>query len=83
MHNAGVGSYEDALTWQTRNQICGGVAIGCGSLFVFELIRYLKAVNSVLPQKAKPVTASELEKKKQKELKKLEKQNKSKEKEEK
>ncbi|MCR5252660.1 MAG: hypothetical protein K6C98_02975 [Treponema sp.] len=82
-YNAGVGSYEDALTWQTRNQICGGVAIGCGSLCIFELIRYLKAVNSVLPQKAKPVTASELKKKKQKELKKLEKQNKTKQKEEK
>ena len=82
-YNAGVGSYEDALTWQTRNQICGGVAIGCGSLFVYELIRYFKAVNSVLPQKAKPVTASQLEKKKQKELKKLERMKKMKEKEEK
>ncbi len=78
-YNNGIGSYEDALTWETRNQICGGIVIGCGALFVYELVRYFLAVNDVLPQRAKAISPQKLEKQKQKELKKLEKMRKTEE----
>lgn len=67
--NSGLGSYDESLTWQTRNQICGGIAIGCGALFIYELVRYFMAVNSVLPVKAKTVSPKVLEQKKKQALK--------------
>ena len=67
--NSGIGSYDESLTWQTRNQICGGIAIGCGALFVYELVRYFIAVNSVLPVKAKTVSPKKLEQKKKQAVK--------------
>ena len=76
-YNNGIGSYEDALTWETRNQICGAISIGCGALFIYELVRYFLAVNDVLPQRAKAISEQKLEKQKQKELKKLEKMRKT------
>ena len=63
LYNKGLGDYNDALMWQTRNQICGGIAIGCGALFVYELVRYLIAANSVLPVKTKAISPEKLEKK--------------------
>lgn len=63
-YNKGLGDYNDALAWQTRNQICAGISIGCGALFVYELVRYLIAANSVLPAKAKTISPQKLEKKK-------------------
>ena len=67
--NSGLGSYDESLTWQTRNQICGGIAIGCGALIIYELVRYFMAVNSVLPVKAKTVSLKVLEQKKKQALK--------------
>ena len=64
-YNKGLGTYDDALIWQTRNQICGGIAIGCGALFVYELVRYLIAANSVLPVKTKTISPEKLEKKRE------------------
>lgn len=61
-YNKGLGDYDDALMWQTRNQICGGIAIGCGALFVYELVRYLIAANSVLPVRTKTISPEKLEK---------------------
>ena len=65
LYNKGLGDYDDALAWQTRNQICGGIAIGCGALFVYELVRYLVAANSVLPVKTKTVSPKKLERKRE------------------
>ena len=37
-----------------------GVSIGCAGFFIYELIRYLNAANSVLPATAKVITPKEL-----------------------
>ena len=63
LYNKGLGDYDDALMWQTRNQICGGIAIGFGALFIYELVRYLVAANSVLPVKTKAISPKKLERK--------------------
>lgn len=52
-YNRGYGEYEEALKWQKASQICIGITIGCGVFFGYELVRYLWAANSVLPDKAK------------------------------
>lgn len=70
LYNKGLGDYDDALMWQTRNQICGGIAIGFGALFVYELVRYLIAANSVLPVKTKTISPKKLERKRQAAVKK-------------
>lgn len=47
------GSYESASAWQTASWISAGVTIAAAGFFVFELVRYLMAANSVLPATAK------------------------------
>ena len=51
-------SYDDAIKVLNRTNVCSAISIGCGVLFVFELIRYFYAANSVLPQKSKIVPES-------------------------
>lgn len=46
--------YQTAKAWQTSSRISLALTIGCGLFWGYELIRYLIAANSVLPQKAKP-----------------------------
>lgn len=47
------GSYETASAWQTATWISAGVSIAAAGFFIFELVRYLVAANSVLPATAK------------------------------
>ena len=62
-YNDGAGmSYETARKWETASNICVGISAGCGALFLFELFRYLKAANSVIPTKAKKISSKELTK---------------------
>lgn len=46
-------SYDEAKQWQTASNVTMGISGVCGVFFVYELIRYLKAANSVLPYEAK------------------------------
>ncbi len=39
--------------WNTMRWVSIGVTVAAGGCFVFELVRYLRAANSVLPQKVK------------------------------
>ncbi len=55
LYTNGLETYEKAQQIQTWNNIFCGISIGCGVLFVFEIVRYFIAANSVLPQKAKNV----------------------------
>jgi len=57
-YNVRYENLEEALKWEKANQICTGISIGCGVLFTFELVRYFKAANSVLPEKVKVKKAS-------------------------
>ena len=54
--------YNKAVGWQTANYITTGISIGCGVFFVYELVRYLMAANTVLPSEAKLLTQKEEEK---------------------
>ena len=47
--------YNEANTWQVASNVCQCVSIACGAFMVYELVRYLIAADSVLPQKAKAV----------------------------
>lgn len=49
----GSDSYAALQGWNLASKICTGVSIGCGVWFVYELVRYLYAANSVLPVEAK------------------------------
>ena len=40
-------------TWQTANKVSGGISIAAGTYFVYELVRYFIAADSVLPKDAK------------------------------
>lgn len=53
-------SYDEAKKWQTASNVTTGISIGVGVFFVYELVRYLMAANTVLPAKAKPVGKKEL-----------------------
>lgn len=55
LYTNGLETYEKAQQIQTWNNIFCGISIGCGVLFVFEIVRYFITANSVLPQKAKNV----------------------------
>ena len=44
---------ETARKWQTATNVSRFVTIGCGVLWGYELVRYLIAANSVLPQNAR------------------------------
>lgn len=45
--------YTNAKNWQTATTVCEVITIGCGVLWGIELVRYLVAANSVLPQNVK------------------------------
>ena len=62
-YNNGLGSYDDVLEWETRRKICGGISLTCGAIFIYELVRYLVAANSVLPYEAKTVKEATVHKK--------------------
>lgn len=47
---------EVANGWQTANYISTGISIAAGAFFVYELVRYLLAANSVLPAEVKTIT---------------------------
>lgn len=51
-YNMGVGDYSSAVKAQNTLYICQGISIGCAVIWGYELLRYLLAANSVLPQKA-------------------------------
>ena len=51
--------YETAYKWQNAYNISRIVAVGCGVLWGYELVRYLIAANKVLPQNARTGKASE------------------------
>lgn len=44
---------ETAKKWQTATNVTRFITIGCGVLWGYELVRYLIAANSVLPQNAR------------------------------
>ena len=58
-NNSGV-SYDEANRWQTASYVCSGVSVAAGAFFVYELVRYLKAANTVLPATAAPVSKKEM-----------------------
>lgn len=51
--------FETAKRWQTVSNISSTISICCGVFWGIELIRYLVAANSVLPQNVKPGIVSE------------------------
>ena len=50
---AGRGSYDEAVKWQGRTNVCQGISLALGVWAAVELVRYLWAANRVLPAKAK------------------------------
>ena len=59
LYNANQLDYETAYKWQTAYNVTRLVAIGCGVLWGYELVRYLLAANTILPQNARAGKASE------------------------
>ena len=53
LYNKGQLSYEDAQKTQTLMNVARLASIGCGVFWGYELVRYLIAANSVLPQNAR------------------------------
>ena len=53
--------YDTAKGWQTATNVCRIISIGCGIWWGYELVRYLLAANSVLPQNARAGDLSEYE----------------------
>ena len=51
--------FETAKRWKTASNISSTISICCGVFWGIELIRYLVAANSVLPQNVKPGIVSE------------------------
>ena len=45
--------FETANKWQTATNVTRFISISCGVLWAYELVRYLIAANSVLPQNAR------------------------------
>lgn len=45
--------YKTAKDWQTATNVTRFISIGCGLFWGYELVRYLIAANSVLPQNAR------------------------------
>lgn len=50
LYKDGNTSFDEAKRWQDTKNICAGISIGCGVFMAYELVRYLLAANSVLPQ---------------------------------
>ena len=72
-YNAGADiEYQTAKNWQMASNISMGVSIGCAGFFIYELIRYLNAANSVLPATAKVITPKELKQLEEKDKKYIE-----------
>lgn len=53
--------YDTAKAWQNATNVTRVISIGCGIWWGYELVRYLLAANSVLPQNARPGDLSEYE----------------------
>lgn len=53
LYNEGMVKYSEAIQKQKMANIFQNISIGCGVFFGFELVRYMLAANSVLPQKAR------------------------------
>ena len=53
--------YETAKKWQDATNVTRIISIGAGVLWGYELVRYLIAANSVLPQNAKAGDDAEFE----------------------
>ena len=53
--------YETAKKWQDATNVTRIISISCGVLWGYELVRYLIAANSVLPQTARAGDLSEFE----------------------
>ncbi|MBP5519991.1 MAG: hypothetical protein J6X84_05380 [Treponema sp.] len=53
LYNKGQIDYNTANSWQMASNVTRVIAIGCGLFWGYELVRYLIAANSVLPQNAK------------------------------
>ena len=53
LYNNGQEDYAAAQRWQTAMNVTRIVAIGCGVFWGYELVRYLIAANSVLPENAR------------------------------
>ncbi len=59
--DSGAISYEAASGWETANYITTGVSVACGAFFIYELVRYLMAANTVLPQEVKPAKNNQID----------------------
>lgn len=69
--------FQEGNRWQVASNVTGGISIAAGCFFVYELVRYLVAANSVLPVTAKKLSEKDLikfEKSDKKYIEKLEKQ---------
>lgn len=60
-YSEGLGDFKTAQNWQVASNVCLGLSIGAGIFWGVELVRYLIAANSVLPEKAKEVHLMDLE----------------------
>ena len=63
----------DGNKWQVASNVTGGIAVASGCFFIYELIRYLVAANTVLPVEAKPLSEKQKIKLEEKDRKNLEK----------
>lgn len=60
-YNAGSFSdYTTAKNWKIASDVSMGVSIGCAAVFIYELVRYLYAANTVIPETPKKLTEKEL-----------------------
>ena len=59
LYNKGQLEFNDANKYQTAMNVTRIISIGCGLFWGYELVRYLLAANSVLPQKAKKGSPSD------------------------
>lgn len=60
-YKSGYIDYDNANSWRTASIVTAGISIGCACLFVYNLVRYLAAANTVLPAEARPIGGRELE----------------------
>ena len=52
---SGHGSKNAVIGWSVAANVFGGISIGLGAFWVFELVRYLLSADYILPQKAKSI----------------------------
>ena len=53
LYNNNLTEYYTASHWQNASNITRVISIGCGAFWVYELVRYMLAANTVLPQTAR------------------------------